>query len=292
MKKIIIMIMSCNIDFFIDEESILKSTYLSRLPDNIDYIIYRGGNKTSYDENTHVLTVESDDSLERTYNKTYQALKWVYKHKDFDYIFRTNTSTYVNIDLLNYFVNNKEDNFCIWGGEILYGLNSECSDINMAYLRGNGLLLNKNHIYIILTEGIPFLYFNLKMIDDSTIGLVLNTYTIYHVDSDYLETLQSFRYGWYKSTNVKYSEHQICNMNNDNKDFDFLKTLMYIQIKNWYDRTLEKQHFYEIDEVFKNNKDTNIKETFNVQYDYSFNPDIFLGVNYGYTTYNKLFNKN
>ena len=42
MKKILIMIMSCNQEHFITEEQICKNTYLSRLPDNIDYIIYRG----------------------------------------------------------------------------------------------------------------------------------------------------------------------------------------------------------------------------------------------------------
>lgn len=281
--------MSCNNDFFISEESVIKDTYLSRLPSNIDYIIYRGGNHTSYDEKTHILTVESNDSLERSFNKTYCAFKWVYKNKEFDYIFRTNTSTYVNIDLLNYFVNNKENDFCVWGGEIFYGLNNECTDINMAYLRGNGILLNKNHIYVILSEGIPLLYFNLKMVDDSSMGLLLNTYAIYHIDRNYLNIIQSFRYGWYKSTLTPYANHQLCNMCNTNKDFDFLKTLMYIQIKNWYDRSLEKQHFYEIDEVFKNNKDLDLKQTFNMQFDYSLNPDVFLGEQYGYSKFHDLF---
>ena len=35
--------MSCNKEFFIKQEQVLRETYLSILPGNISFIIYRGG---------------------------------------------------------------------------------------------------------------------------------------------------------------------------------------------------------------------------------------------------------
>ena len=107
------MIMSCNQEHFIQEEEICKNTYLSRLPDNIDYIIYRGSSdKLSFDN--HLLKLNVEDDLFNTYRKTYLALNYIHNNLEYDYIFRTNTSTYVNVDLLNKFVQSLEDDNIVW----------------------------------------------------------------------------------------------------------------------------------------------------------------------------------
>lgn len=278
--------MSCNQEHFINEEQVCKKTYLSRLPDNIDYIIYRGGaDKESY--NNHLLNLKSEDDISNTYRKTYLALNYIAKHFEYDYIFRTNTSTYINVDLLNNFVQTLEDENVLWTGELTYSFadDSQCSTL---YGRGNGLLLSKYNVLNIIQEGIGIYLLLDKVIDDAGIGCVLNGYRIKNHER-YYNYIKSFKEGWYKSTLLPYSNHQICDMNNSCKDFDFLKQMMIIQIRNWYDRSLEEKHFYEIDEVFKNNKDNNIDNTVKSQYDYAKNPDIFLGHNIGFNLFNKVF---
>ena len=47
--------------------------------------------------------------MDWTYAKTYYALKYVNENLDYDYIFRTNTSTYVNTKLLQAFVDSLEE---------------------------------------------------------------------------------------------------------------------------------------------------------------------------------------
>ena len=52
-----------------------------------------------------MIRVPSDDSLKGTLEKTIKTLKFIDKIGiEYDYIFRTNTSVYVNANMLDYFV--------------------------------------------------------------------------------------------------------------------------------------------------------------------------------------------
>lgn len=279
------MIMSCNQEHFLNQENDCKDTYLSRLPENIDYIIYRETklNTYEYNEKTKTLLVPSEGGLGDTFLKTYNAFFWVTRNIKYDYIFRTNTSTYVNIDLLNAFVQslgikNKHE---IWGGEIVYNIDED-SLCDTLYIRGNGLLLNVETLRGILNIGWGYyLLNNVRLVDDGVLGCIYNTYNSLYT-KQFIPYIKSFKEGWYKAILGTYYRHSVCQMNNDNIDFDFLKQLMIIQIRNWYDRTKESEHFRIIDKVFKNNKDIDIDKTVQEQYKYSECPDVFLGEHYGF----------
>lgn len=289
------MIMSCNQEHFIKEEQVLRETYLSRLPENIDYLIYRGGNDSvEYNEDIHILHLTCKDDINNTFKKTYEAFYWVIdKYGDeYEYIFRTNTSTYINIDLLNAFVQSLsiKNKYDIWGGEIVYNVDND-SLCNTLYIRGNGLLLNVETVRGILNIGWGYyLLNNINLIDDGTLGCIYNTYNLLY-RNQFIQYIKSFKEGWYKASLGPYSAHKVCCMNNENIDFDFLKQMIIIQIRNWYDRTKELEHFKIIDEVFKNNKDIDIDKTVQEQYEYANNPDVFLGQNYGFKPFNDVFNK-
>lgn len=289
------MIMSCNQEHFINQEQDCKDTYLSSLPENIDYLIYRGGNdNVEYNENTKVLHLTSKDDLANTFKKTYEAFSWVInKYSDeYEYIFRTNTSTYVNIDLLNAFVQSLgiKNRHEIWGGEIVYNIDED-SLCDTLYIRGNGLLLNIETVRGILNIGWGYyLLNNVRLVDDGVLGCIYNTYNSLYT-KQFIPYIKSFKEGWYKTILGTYYRHSVCQMNNDNIDFDFLKQLMIIQIRNWYDRTKESEHFRIIDEVFKNNKDIDIDKTVQEQYKYSECPDVFLGQHYGFRPYYEIVSK-
>lgn len=293
MKRILIMIMSCNEEFFIKQEQVLRETYLSILPDNMDYIIYRGGyNEQRFNDEEDVLELTSKDDLEHTYHKTFEAIAWANENVMFDYIFRTNTSTYINIDLLNAFVQSLNNDSILWGGELT---NNRLEDSMFwgLYLRGNALLISKNLVMQLFIYGSCFMYLNCPLIDDAIIGAAFNNM----LNIKQMETsepllltnfFKSFRQGWYKTVLNNYCYHQVCGMNNTNKEFDFIKTMINIQIRNWYDRSLEEKHFKEIHEVFIKNKDNDIEKTVQMQYEYSQNPDVFLGSEFGFIPLSKL----
>ena len=270
------MLMSCQNEFFVKQEQDCKNTFLSNLTDNIDYLFYRGGyNENKYNDNEQLLELTSLDDLKNTFSKTYDALKFVKDNLKYDYIFRTNTSTYINIELLNSFVQQLTNTDEIWGGELVF--NREVLN-DILYLRGNGLLFSTKYLDFICKFGLPMRLISNQVIDDYGLGAIFATFEI----SSKKSLLRVFPEGWYKSSKAPYSPHRICRMNNENKDFNFLKNIMIIQIKNWYDRDLESQHFNEIHNVFLENKFDDINKSIEFVYEYSKHPSMFLGEQYGF----------
>ena len=120
--------MSCNDNFFIEQEKVIKETWASPIIkgeySNIDFIIYRGDpslDKHKFIKSENTLLLRCEDNLQNTYKKTYYALSLIDKNFDYDYIFRTNTSTFVNVSLLNEFVQTIDNDEVLWTSD-LYSL--------------------------------------------------------------------------------------------------------------------------------------------------------------------------
>ena len=290
MKKILISVMSCNDDFFITQEQIIKETWINQLKqfDNIDYIIYRGDPnilKHKYDKEQHLLSLRCEDDIDNTFKKTYYAFKLAHKIYDYDYIFRTNTSTYINVALLNQFIQQLDNDEILWSSD-LYSLNSSfCPYPLYLYGRGNGMILSKKLVNIILNEGISHLY--LEKCDDWLIGNILNTYWIKQ-GKDYLDYIKGYKHGWYKCVPEEQpNNHKLCVYGNKNKDWEFIKQFITIQIKRYRERHLENTQYKELNEVFDQNKYNNgeLEEVIKSNIEYSKRPSVFIGPILGYTDY-------
>lgn len=290
MKKILITVMSCNDDFFVNQEQVMKDTWIKQIDqfDNIDYIIYRGDpniERHKYDKQQHLLSLRCEDDLNNTFKKTYYAFKLAHKIYDYDYIFRTNTSTYVNVALLNQFIQNLEDDNILWSSDLYSLSNSFCPYPLYLYGRGNGMILSKNLIDIILTEGISYLY--LEKCDDWIIGNILNTYWIKQ-GKDYLDYIKGYKHGWYKCVPEEQpNNHKLCVYGNQNKSWEFIKQFITIQVKRYRERHLENAQYKELNEVFEQNKydDNDLEEQVKSNIEYSKEPSIFIGSILGYTNY-------
>ena len=287
MKRILILVMSCNDSFFLDQESYIYDTWgneIKKYP-NIDLCIYRGGeNETSFDKENNILKLRVEDDINNTFKKTYLAFDMVKDIFEYDYIFRVNTSTYVNIQLLNEFIQSLTDDSILWCAE-LYSL-SEAMTPYPLYLfgRGNALLFSKYLVNIILEEGFSYLYFN--MTDDNTIGNIINSYWIKRKEN-YLNHIKSFRHGWYRCIGANViTKNSICQWKNENCSFDFMKTFITIQIKRYWEREKENKNYIDLyNKCFKNRIDDDIENTVKMQYQYSKNPNIFIGSILGYIDY-------
>ena len=208
MKKLLILAMSCNQPFFLDQETNIKNLYAKDIIDkkypNIEFYIYTA----SYDDKFHInkqehkLYVPANDLLEGTFEKTQQVFKLV-DHLDFDYdyILRTNCSTYINVELVNRFINELPLNTKhIYAGS-LYLSDDATGPYNWCYYGvGNGLLLSKFWVDIIKKAN-PLsikIFVNNKnkpyySIDDNTIGLIVNDYAIRH-HMDLYNIWESFKF--------------------------------------------------------------------------------------------------
>ena len=134
MKKILILVQSCNNDFFKREIECIKETYVSNLPSNIDFVYYTGDNEKE-ELIDDCLKLTCSDDIYSTFRKTYYALRFFHLHNmHYDYIVKTNTSTYINVKLLNEIINSIEDDKKLYCTE-LYSLSAgRCP---LQYLVGN-----------------------------------------------------------------------------------------------------------------------------------------------------------
>ena len=297
MKKILIMVMSCNDDFFIKQESIIKETWSNKINkfDNINYLIYRGDSdiqKHKYDKQNHILTLKCEDNIDNTFKKTYYAFNLAHKIFDYDYIFRTNTSTYVNIELLNALIQQLDNDEILWSSDLYSLSNSFCPYPLYLYGRGNGMILSKKLVNIILKEGIGYLYLN--KCDDWIIGNILNSYWIKQ-DKNYLDYIKGYKHGWFKCVPEEQpNNHKLCVYGNTNKDWNFINQFITIQIKRYRERHLENEHYKELNEVFIENNYTDelLKKLVEDNIKYSEKPSVFIGSILGYTDYEEWKNCN
>ena len=287
--------MSCNDNYFINQERVIKETWLQEIVKypNIDYIIYRGDpniDKHRYNKDSHILELKCEDDINNTFKKTYYALRLLTNKFNYDYIFRTNTSTYINLGLLNSFIERVCDKnpLQLWTSEIYSLIESYCPYPLNLYGRGNGLIISRQLVDIILKEGLSHVY--LKNCDDWEIGNILNSYWI-NKNINYEDMIKSYKHGWYKSINIENdNQHQLCQYNNENNNWDFINQFITIQIKNYQDRKLEEENCKDLyNNTFKENtyNEDELKKIIESNIEYSNNPSIFIGSSIGYINYDK-----
>ena len=193
-KKILILGMTCNQDFFIREEVMVrKECYAKDILDDrypgIDFWTYTASSDDKYhvNRNIHKLCVPTDDTLYGTFEKTQKAFRFFLEQGfDFDYIFRTNLSTHVNPLSLSKFTDGIPDNEAgkIFSSKIYFGKDVSGPEEYSCYAVGNSMLIPRVRVEEIAYANIE----NLKprnkakadsnehiyRIDDNAIGLVCN----------------------------------------------------------------------------------------------------------------------
>ena len=200
--------MSCNQEFFIDQEQHIKSLYAKDILEgkypNIEFYTYSASFDTKYHINKqeHKLYVPADDSLTGTFEKTVNAFK-LSKHLnfDYDYILRTNCSTYINVELLNRFVNEINLNEQhVYTGNIYLSENGTGPFNWLFYGVGNALLLSNFWVNVIIKNNPKdFKNYvntpdeNYYRIDDNTIGLIINSYA-FNNKIDIYDLWESFKF--------------------------------------------------------------------------------------------------
>lgn len=283
MKKIFILTMSCNDPFFENQIKIIQETWASKLPENITWIYYTGDNNKIEIDGNH-LKLTSEDDLENSFKKTWQAMLAL-NNNDFDYLVRTNTSTYINIPLLNEFINAISTDDVTYAADI-YSLSEAGAPTPLdLFPRGNCMILPKKHVDIICKDGYRYAY--LEKVDDMMIGNIINSYYIDRKE-DYLDHIKGIPHGWYKCVpGLANNGHQLCKYGNSVGGFDFYKDFISVQIKRYRERELEEKQYYEFHNIMTSSTNNKIKESVNKAIKYSENPSIFIGSLLGYIDYDK-----
>lgn len=124
----------------------------------VDYI-------TTKEEN--YLVLNTDDSYQNLAKKTLLAFEWAVSNLEFDYVFRTNTSSYVDYKKLHQFVKNNQN--LEYSGVVL---DAEEGD---TIASGAGFFLSKKNIELILENRKEF---DNSLPDDVAIARILKKFNI------------------------------------------------------------------------------------------------------------------
>lgn len=351
--KILILIMSADTDFFKSQMNDVKNTWIdllykentkniiNRYCEEIDWLYYdsTGAELFSYNiennqglitENTgatldkndkhHLITTYYDDKF--TWHKTYLVLKYLFKENEniydkYDYVIRTNTSTYINLPLLT-FILYKDYNTPTINGINNYELTYGCEIISSIfeavpkeldiYCRGNCIVLTRYNIKnIILKYG---QLYNGEVINENTtdiaddirIGNLLNSYhNNFNEDSyDYIKYYKALSFNWFKcvpkacSYNIMHKTSQNgLSSSFEEPDKSFYKMACAIQLKNYLNRSLESEYYKELHEkmcqyIYTDYTEETLKNLYNKIKQYSECPSVFLLGNLPYSNLSEI----
>ena len=267
-KKIVVLVMSCQDPFFKKEEMVCRDTWakpiLKGQYDNIEYYSYVGGCERSYvDFHDHRIYCKSGDGIFETYQKTYEVFKLLDRFDiEYDYIFRTNTSTVVNVGLLDAFINSGLNDECVYCGE-LYTIGLPCPLTNSIYARGNSVILSRHLIDVIMDFDKHVVVPPTLFADDNIIG---NTINVYHFlqFADYRDFLKSYGFAWYECYPKEHIMSQLNNglssWGNTDSSYEYLKNFISIQIKSYVDRETEFKKMKKLSDIVSRKKDDYTEE--------------------------------
>jgi hypothetical protein len=233
--RIIILILSSQGEVY-DKLKEYQTNYLNKFVNsnklaNFFFVEFTDTNNTDYVETTiekgNTLYVKGTESINPgMIIKTSEAMKYINNHYDYDFIFRTNLSTFINVNNLVDFTSK------------LSKVNT-CAGFSFSgFITGTGIIMSRDVSQIVAHSYVNFNYNNIH--EDVLISTILGHFKVKYVnpDTDYSwgliidnETSDSFPNFIYYTT---YGEI---------KQFDWQRNTLHWRIKNGNDRNLDLEYF-------------------------------------------------
>ena len=142
-NKILILLMSCNQPLYEHEEQACRDTFLKDAESaGLSYYFYKGGaEEISIDRESHTMLLPVPDNLAGTSKKTVLALTEALKMGDWDYVIKTNVSTWLDIAKIVKAVDKWEGS----GDRNIYGARFLANDASkkVPFPRGHFMILSR-----------------------------------------------------------------------------------------------------------------------------------------------------
>ena len=146
--KIVILILSSNTYPSKRNKKAIQKTWANQNYPNTDIYFYSAGTKTRVVDRD--LIVKDSGTAQDIGKKTLSAFDWVDKNLEYDFIFRTNTSSYVQVKNLVEYIENISQNTDYTYKGIVQEREYENVSKNYKFVSGAGILLDKNTVKALL----------------------------------------------------------------------------------------------------------------------------------------------
>jgi len=160
--KVLISVLSLNKEPYIGLEKTIRETWASESREDVEVIYYYGDSneiKLIGDR----LFLDSSEGLMGIGYKTLKMYEYVLENFTFDYIFRTNSSSYVNIEKLLDFIENKPKE------KFYSGVIGKYGGFNFA--SGSGYFISKDLVDLVVRERNKWDH---NLIDDVSLGKLMS----------------------------------------------------------------------------------------------------------------------
>ena len=141
---------------------------------DIPYIYFQGGSKKTYfKKDTLFLPYKKDTYRKKRYrttqpDRTLDCFEWVLENIDFDYIYRTTTTSYLNLEHLYDFIQDKQSD-CYYAAPEMYHQDKE-NDVKIKFGSGVGFFLSKDLVECVVNNRNKW---NYDYLDDVALGKLL-----------------------------------------------------------------------------------------------------------------------
>jgi hypothetical protein len=167
--KIIILVLSSENEPYDMLEKTIRKTWAKEYPKNVEIYYYYGGADINYIDGDKIYS-NFEENIYNIGRKTINAFEFL-SNKDYDYIFRTNSSSYVNIEYLLEYIKNKP-NKMFYHGVIAY-----YEPENFNFVSGSGYIISKDLIDMVI-ENKDKWDNKFPNADDVSMGKILNSFGV------------------------------------------------------------------------------------------------------------------
>ena len=164
--KIVVLVLAGNTKVSNSNLKTQRKTWFLKENNNIVIYTYRGGE--SFSNINKNLIFEVSDDYKDISEKTYLAFKYIEENIEFDYLFRTNTSSYVDLNALYEFCSKNTVSKLYRGRK----LTDKFDDKTISWVSGAEILLSKNAVSTLVKHPHNWSF---DLPDDVAIGDVLSS---------------------------------------------------------------------------------------------------------------------
>lgn len=161
--RVIILVLSSEMEVYKKLEDCIRETWLNDVNENIELFFYYGDSERFDVIDDRIFSTHQEGLYNIGY-KTLDSYRYILENKEFDFIFRTNSSSYVLIENLIKFLENKPKNgfYCGYiNKQVKTGIN---------FASGSGYFLSKDVVDLVVKN---YDKWNHSLIDDVALGLLL-----------------------------------------------------------------------------------------------------------------------
>lgn len=174
-----------------------KTTWMKQNEKDVKILTLSGSDSYEYNKN-HLKVVSSDDYSGISL-KTLEGFKWISENIGFEYIYRTNTSSYIDTKNLLKYCRKNENDILYRGIKVSNYFDNE----HISYVSGSDILISKKVFQLLIENSKDW---DTNLVDDVSIGKILQKFNIPIEESNSIIFDNSF----FKKKSLNHEYHFRC----------------------------------------------------------------------------------